>query len=369
MSSSEIPSLKYSCSITQALRVHLEDGVYQISTTKNINAYTIYLQARHKLALRGENLYAAKRLFEQVIQLDSHYAPAYSGLARTLSIMPNWTNMTSKEAMKLGREVVNQALEIDPESCEALSVLGTILAFYQWDWAAAEEVLMQSKNLGPKDAEVINFIGDLYRRTWHPLALETEHQALELDPLHPIKHNDLAQAYLLESNWEKVIEFASSAIKLDSSLIYPARFLVIAYSALSRFEEAEEVIACYPRMSGFNGLLVLEMKAWIAATKGEKTEALALIEQMGEAAKKGEFYFARVAQLYLKLHMPKEAAQWIERAYEARDNNLVHAHLITLPEKLPDHPALQAALDKPELKALFEIRRKNLQLKKNNPDV
>jgi hypothetical protein len=34
----------------------------------------------------------------------------------------------------------------------------------------------------------------------------------------------------------------------------------------------------------------------------------------------------------------------------------------TLPENLPDHPALQAALDKPELNALFEIRRKNLGL-------
>jgi len=356
-------------SITQALRVHLEDDAHQISTTNNINAYTVYLQARHKLALRGENLYEAKMLFEQVIQLDSHYAPAYSGLARTISIMPNWTDMTSKEAMKLGREAVNQALEIDPESCEALSVLGTILAYYQWDWATAEEVLLLSKDLGPKDAEVINFIGDLYQRTWHPLALETEHRALELDPLHPIKHNDLARAYLFESNWEKVIEFASGAIKLDSSLIYPARFLVIAYAALSRFKEAEEVISSYPQMSGFNGLLVMEMKAWIAVAKGEKSEALAMIEQMEEAAKKGEYYFARVAQLYLKLQMPEDAAQWIEKAYEARDNNLVHAHLITLPENMPGNQALQTALDKPELKALFEIRRNNLLIKKDNPDV
>ena len=51
------------------------------------------------------------------------------------------------------------------------------------------------------------------------------------------------------------------------------------------------------------------------------------------------------------------------------DDRLVYSHLITLPENLPDYPALQATLDKPELKALFEIRRINLLLKKDNTDV
>jgi len=36
---------------------------------------------------------------------------------------------------------------------------------------------------------------------------------------------------------------------------------------------------------------------------------------------------------------------------------------ISLPEEMPNHSALQAALNKPELNALFEIRRKNLKLR------
>lgn len=352
-------------SIIYALRVHLEDDVYQITTTSNMNAYTIYLQARHKLSQRGENLYAAQKLFEQVIQLDSTFSPGYSGLARTVSIMPNWTTMSSKQAMIMGKEAVNKALEIDPENSEALSVLGTISAYYEWDWPAAEKILLKSKKLSSNDAEVINFVGDLYQRTWHPLAVKMEHRALEMDPLHPIKHNDLARAYLIENNWEKVIEYASSAIRLDSSLIYPARYLVIAYSALSRFKEAEDVIASYPIMRGLNGMLILEMKTFVAATKGDRTKALKIMEQIVESANRDDFYFARVAQLYLKLNMLEEAAHWIERAYEARDNNLVHTHLITLPENMPNNPSLQEALDKPELNALFKIRRHNLKKKEN----
>lgn len=36
---------------------------------------------------------------------------------------------------------------------------------------------------------------------------------------------------------------------------------------------------------------------------------------------------------------------------------------ITLPEDYEDHPSLRKAFDKPELKKLFELRRKNIELK------
>lgn len=65
--------------------------------------------------------------------------------------------------------------------------------------------------------------------------------------------------------------------------------------------------------------------------------------------------------------MLEEAAYWYEKAYENHDYRIVifEEGGVTLPENLPDHSALQAALDKPELNALFEIRRKNLGLKQD----
>jgi len=68
--------------------------------------------------------------------------------------------------------------------------------------------------------------------------------------------------------------------------------------------------------------------------------------------------------------MLKEAAYWLEKAYENREFELVFPFKpggFTIPENLPNHPALQAALDKPELNALFEIRRKNLGLTNDSP--
>jgi hypothetical protein len=39
---------------------------------------------------------------------------------------------------------------------------------------------------------------------------------------------------------------------------------------------------------------------------------------------------------------------------------LVYYSKITIPEDYADHPALRKAFDKPELKKLFELRRKNI---------
>ena len=61
--------------------------------------------------------------------------------------------------------------------------------------------------------------------------------------------------------------------------------------------------------------------------------------------------------------MYEEGVKWLEQAYEQRSFSLVLLPTFKLPEEYPNDSALQAALDKPELNALFEIRRRNLKLK------
>jgi len=71
---------------------------------------------------------------------------------------------------------------------------------------------------------------------------------------------------------------------------------------------------------------------------------------------------APVGHTYLNLEMYDEAALWFEKAYEERDLAPTFFSSFIVPEDLPDHTALQNSLNKPELKALFDIRRKNLGL-------
>ncbi len=71
--------------------------------------------------------------------------------------------------------------------------------------------------------------------------------------------------------------------------------------------------------------------------------------------------------VYLNADMLEEAASMIEKGYDYHDQFLIDATtFISLPEEMPDHPALQAALDKPEFNALFEIRRRNRKFKESD---
>ena len=93
----------------------------------------------------------------------------------------------------------------------------------------------------------------------------------------------------------------------------------------------------------------------VAIAKGENTLALANLQKMKD------YDHSRLAEDYLELGMWEKAAMEIEKAYASREVRLVYYTNITLPEDYADHPALKKAFDKPELKKLFELRRKNLK--------
>jgi len=189
-----------------------------------------------------------------------------------------------------------------------------------------------------------------------------ESRALELDPLNPVNHSDLSRAYALIGDWENALRYAKSAQSL--SVHHTTTNLVLVYLDLDSLEEAENAVAeLYDKNIDYFSNFYY--KTIMAIAKGESDIALSYIELMVNTAEKSIYLSSFLGRFYLDLGMLDEAANWLEKAYENREYELVFPFRpsgFTLPEDLPDHPALQAALDKPELNALFEIRRKNLGL-------
>jgi adenylate cyclase len=349
---------KITKAIITALNVHLlHDKELVATATTNPKAYSSYLRARQKLSLRGkENLLEAKKLFEEAIKYDPDFAPAHSGLGRTLSIIPNYSiDFNAKELMNSAKQESRKALDLDPNNAEALSVLGTIAAFYEWDWDAAEEAYKKSIAISPNDAEMYNFIGDYYQIVLHKkLAIEMESKAVELDPLLGINYGNLAMAYYIFEEYDNVIKTANDFLSLDlqgfTSVGIIASF-TWAHIKLNQLEKAEEIANKLPESDP----LRMELKTSIAIAKGDTNLAISNLHNMTNHAS------SRLAELYLDLAMWDKAAQSIEKAYLSREVTLVFYSRIKLPEDYPQHPALKKAFDKPELNKLFEIRRKNLK--------
>ena len=84
----------------------------------------------------------------------------------------------AKTLMDSAKLEARKALDLNPNNGEALSVLGTIAAYYDWDWDAAEQAFSKSIAISPNDGEMYNFIGDFYRIVFNKkLAIEMESKA------------------------------------------------------------------------------------------------------------------------------------------------------------------------------------------------
>ena len=347
---------KITKSIITALNVHLLKSKEPVATASTSpDAYSNYLKARHQLSFRGERLLEAKRLFEESIRLDTGFAPAHSGLSRTLSIIPNYLMADNVRAlMDSAKLEANKALALDPNNGEAWSVLATIAAYYDWDWDVAEQAFSRSRAISPNDAEMYNFLGDYY---WivsdQKLAIEMESKAVELDPLLAVNYANLAMAYFMAKDYDKAIRISNIGLSMNLQSFIPAANwppLVWSYLATKQFEKAEEIVGKIPETDQ----LYMELATDLALAKGENNLALENIRKMKN------FRHSRLAEDYLELKMWEKAAAEIEKAYAAREVRLVYYTKITIPEDYPDHPALRKAFDKPELRKLFELRRKNI---------
>ena len=347
-------------SIMTALNVHLLNNKEPEATAiTSPDAYSNYLKARHQLSFRGDHLLEARQLFEESIKLDPGFAPAHSGLSRTLSIIPNYLDLGNiKPIMDSAKLEANKALSLNANNGEAFSVLGTIAAYYDWDWDAAEQAFSKSMAISPNDAEMYNFFGDFYCIVFNKkLAIEMESKAVELDPLLAVNYANLSMAYYMAKDYDNAIRISNTGLSMNLQSFNAGANcppIVWTYVATKQYDKAEEIVKMIPQTDP----LYLELATDIAIAKGEKAVALANLQKMKD------YTHSRLAEDYLELGMWEKAAGEIEKAYTSREVRLVYYTKITLPEDYADIPALRKAFDKPELKKLFELRRKNL---KSNP--
>jgi TolB-like protein len=115
----------------QSRLADLREGARRV----NPAAYESYLRARHHLqGLTPASIKNSIAHFEQAIQHDPKYAPAYAGLAYAhglLAIAP-FDLVAPREAMPQAEAAARQALVLDSTLPEAHSALALVLHHYHW---------------------------------------------------------------------------------------------------------------------------------------------------------------------------------------------------------------------------------------------
>src|SRR5262249_41549167 len=177
--------------IADQVRVQLTQGEKaHLSRAESVDpiALDAYEKGRYYLHQRTtESTKASLGYFQQAIEVNPNFAPAYAGLATSYSLADFFGAMSDQEAMPLARSAANKALELDDTLAEGHAILGQIVFFYDHDFAQAERELKRAIALNPGYANAHNWY-TLYLEAMgrYPEALQEVKEAIELDPLSPV---------------------------------------------------------------------------------------------------------------------------------------------------------------------------------------
>src|SRR5262249_11422981 len=97
----------------------------------------------------AKTLENARARFKRVTELDPNYAPAWSGLADSYSMLSDYGEMLPSDAYPQARDAAKKALELDDRLAEAHTSLAWIKAVYEWDFSESENEFRRAIQLDP----------------------------------------------------------------------------------------------------------------------------------------------------------------------------------------------------------------------------
>ncbi|HJS53556.1 MAG TPA: adenylate/guanylate cyclase domain-containing protein [Chitinophagaceae bacterium] len=339
-----------SAKIVEALRLQLsteEKVTLQKRYTDNTEAYQLYLQGIFFWKKRNEQgLSLAIKYFEKALEKDPDYALAWAGIADTLSLMGEYTNLSRRDLYTKQMEAVHKALEIDPQLAEAHISLGISLMLNDWDWAGAEREFKLGLQLDPKNAtghhwfaELLLFLG----RTEE--AFKEINLAVDLDPISQgiLKDKGIFQYYV--GQYDEAMKTALTTLDLDPGFTPVHRLISLVYTGKGMFEEAIRENQRWGELTG-NKIKTDVSLAHILASAGKKDEAKKIIEDAGIEKILSSNDYRGVALVYAALDDIDEAFEWLEKSYQKHEESLCSIGIDPKFDSLRDDPRFTSLMKK-----------------------
>jgi serine/threonine protein kinase/Tfp pilus assembly protein PilF len=292
------------------------------SYTENNEAYEFYLKGRFYWNRRtAEGLKRAVEYFENAIHLDPNYALAYAGLADCYAVFSTYDVLPPRESYPLAEKAAMEALKMNEALAEPHAALGLMKEVYDWDWPGAEREFKRAIELDPNYATGHQWYGQYFLRVGRTdEGIAELKRAQELDPLSLIINNTLAQCFYMARQYQLAIDQDRKTLELDPN--FPRAHYRIALSCVktSKFEDAISEFQKARTLSG--DLIYIAGLGYGYAMSGRKTEALEIIQQLNNLSKQTYLHPSYVALVYAGLGDNDHAFEWLEKAYDSRDDVL-----------------------------------------------
>ncbi len=253
------------------------------------------------------------------IELDSTFSPSYSALSSAYISQNRFLQDIGERKLNhvKSHAAATTALALNKNSAQAFIAMARVNLLIDWDWNALKKNLQQALMINPGLSEAHELMSHYYAlRGEYSQAIEEATTARRLDPLNPAAGTLLADRYYIASELENAIDAYQGVLELFPEYSYAWDGLGYAYfysgnkpQALKCWQNFQnvignEVIAEFYTDQSFNNSL----RYWLDNAMGPTPQTCSNPTV--------------VATVHMMLDQPSEAIDYLEIAYEFRDERL-----------------------------------------------
>ena len=281
--------------------------------TRNLEAYTLYLQGRaaYDRITPGSGL-AALHFFQQAAELDPDYAQAQAGIAMAYEQLAFTGALAGKDAYPKAKQASERALALDDKLPEAHLAAAWIKAQFEWDREGSLRECRRAIELDPNRADSRARYGtSLSLLGRFPEAIEQVRLAESLDPLSPRTSYEVAMVLRFARRYDECIAQARHTLELDPD--YGRAYLSLGHCYRGK-GMLDDSIAAYLR----SGLRVHGNLGHVYALAGRTSDARKVLAELERHYRETGTGAGQIAQIYTGLGDVNRAFEWLERGFTDR---------------------------------------------------
>lgn len=305
---------------------HFEiDDHLVIKQTDNINAYEHSLLGNfHKNKWNAEDCEVALDHYDNALDLDPNHVPSIMGKADVYSFLGMTGNISFMEGWQKCHDLIERALEIDPNNPEAHYQKGHSAFFTECDFAKAFELGSKAIKLRPNYVEAQQFMSFLNLLSGNINAAK-EHLdiALGIDPLSQETLFFKAHFDYVTRNYEESLSQLDTCLEVNPMNIPALSVKPLCLIKLGRYDEVitfcnnvEDLMPKGERLGA---------TALVHALRNDSEKTAEFIELFKEKAKSPDGFTldAYVFTLYVVTGQIDKAFDWVESAIERKASLLM----------------------------------------------
>lgn len=306
------------------------------------------------LSERGapQTLRRAIERYEFAVAKDPRFAEGWASLAEAYDYAFPYVDRDPLEDARRAEAAAKHAVALDNQLAAGHAMLALVQFMMRWDFRSAEAEYRRAIELNPRNYYAVVEYADLLRETGRvEQAADEVRKARALLPAIPVLLAKDAEIQLDQNRPDAAITAATEAIRLNRQ--HHRAYLPLG-EAWEVKGDVERALDTYRQALNLNNLdrRVLPAYGYLLGVMGRREEAQSIIRQLEDMNNRIRNCAFQIAVVYTGIGEHQQALDWLERAWQSRQQHFPFAAVEHRLKGLHKYPRFHNLLGRAGLKVV-----------------